>query len=113
MTLEFQTEGSVMSLFPRSRIPQIRVMALIATGWMIAAFSGVAASDHPHKAPLFFTSEEEVRHAEAHPECTCRAKGESHPLGAMVCLGGNQLFRCAMDLNVTSWKPVGSPCPLS
>ena len=102
-----------MSLFSRSRITRAGVPALAALAFTIAAFSGALASDHRHKAPLLFTSEEEVRHAEAHPECTCRAKGESHPLGATICLGGNQLFRCAMDLNVTSSKPVGTPCPLS
>lgn len=50
------------------------------------------------------------------PECTCRAQGQSFHVGTETCLhinGINQVFRCDMDLNVTSWKPTGSLCPLS
>jgi hypothetical protein len=53
---------------------------------------------------------------DAHPECFCRALGRTHRLGTEICLGSNgpsQVFRCGMDLNVTSWKPMGKPCPLS
>lgn len=50
------------------------------------------------------------------PECTCRAQGQSYHIGTETCLyinGISQIFRCDMDLNVTSWKPTGSLCPLS
>ena len=50
------------------------------------------------------------------PECTCRAGGQTFTLGATICLPGtqgSQLFRCALDLNVTSWQSTGAPCPLS
>lgn len=50
------------------------------------------------------------------PECSCRAQGQSYHVGTETCLyinGINQIFRCDMDLNVTSWKPTGSLCPLS
>ncbi|MFN3481515.1 hypothetical protein [Rhabdaerophilum calidifontis] len=50
--------------------------------------------------------------AAAMPQCTCRAGGVSHALGAEICLG-TRLFRCAMDLNVTSWQATGSLCPES
>jgi hypothetical protein len=56
------------------------------------------------------------RQAPLMPECTCRAAGRNHNLGSQICIqgaNGNQLFRCVMDLNVTSWKAVGEPCPLS
>lgn len=45
-------------------------------------------------------------------ECTCRAAGVSHAIGAEICLGG-RLVRCAMDLNVTSWQKTETPCPES
>lgn len=50
------------------------------------------------------------------PDCTCRAQGQNFHVGTETCLhvnGISQIFRCDMDLNVTSWKPVGSLCPLS
>lgn len=52
------------------------------------------------------------QHAQGLPECTCRASGQDHRIGAQICLG-SQMFRCSMDLNVTSWKSTGSPCPQS
>lgn len=72
----------------------------------------VRAADHRH-LPLAFATPAEAEHAQNHPECTCRAAGQSHPLGAQICLTGSQLFRCSMDQNVTSWKPLGTPCPQS
>lgn len=63
---------------------------------------------------------EEARHAAAprahrvhsHIECTCRALGRDHAVGTTICLN-NALFRCGMDLNVTSWQAEGQPCPQS
>ncbi|CAN1540294.1 hypothetical protein MCEMSEM23_01734 [Rhabdaerophilaceae bacterium] len=48
-------------------------------------------------------------------DCTCRMRGESLPLGSEVCLEtprGAALFKCQMDQNVTSWRPLARPCPL-
>lgn len=45
-------------------------------------------------------------------ECTCRAQGQSLPVGSEICMG-NGMFRCQMDQNVTSWKSLASPCPTS
>lgn len=73
------------------------------------------AADH-HRLPLSFENAAAEAHAQNHPECTCRAEGRSFPLGSQICLSGvqgSQIFRCSMDLNVTSWKSVGSPCPQS
>jgi len=73
------------------------------------------AADHRH-LPRAFENAAAEAHAQNHPECTCRAQGQSYPLGSQICLSGvqgSQIFRCSMDLNVTSWKSVGTPCPQS
>ena len=47
------------------------------------------------------------------PPCTCRLFGESVPLGTRTCLrtvAGARIAICALDQNVTSWKPSASPC---
>ena len=47
------------------------------------------------------------------PDCTCRLFGESVPLGSRTCLrtaAGSRIAICALDQNVTSWKPSASPC---
>lgn len=75
--------------------------------------SGSIRAADRNGTPLAPTATENARHAQAHPECTCRAAGASHPIGAQICLTGGQLFRCSMDQNVTSWKPVGTACPQS
>ena len=62
--------------------------------------------------PFSFATASDQLHAQNHPECTCRAGGASFQLGAQICIG-DQLVRCSMDLNVTSWKSVGSACPQS
>lgn len=49
-------------------------------------------------------------------ECTCRAPGRRVELGATICLptaDGPRLARCEMDLNITSWKILPTPCVLS
>lgn len=51
---------------------------------------------------------------EAGIPCYCRAGGESHPLGAVVCLStpsGSTLARCGRVLNNTSWMILTAPCP--
>ena len=45
-------------------------------------------------------------------ECTCRMHGENLPVGSEVCMR-NSLFRCQMDQNVTTWRPLSKPCPQS
>lgn len=50
----------------------------------------------------------------ARADCTCRAFGVDHELGATVCLrlgGRNVVARCEMALNNTSWVPKDVPCP--
>ncbi len=49
-------------------------------------------------------------------ECTCRAPGKRVELGGTICLrtpDGPRLARCVMDLNITSWKVLDAPCPVS
>jgi hypothetical protein len=50
----------------------------------------------------------------ARADCTCRAFGKDHELGATVCLrldGRSVVARCEMALNNTSWVPKNVPCP--
>lgn len=47
-------------------------------------------------------------------ECTCRAPGRRVALGETICLmtpKGLRLARCEMDLNITSWTILETPCP--
>ncbi len=49
-------------------------------------------------------------------ECTCRAPGRRIELGGTLCLptpNGPRLALCVMDLNITSWKILDVPCPVS
>ncbi|HRE20680.1 MAG TPA: hypothetical protein PKW21_06565 [Rhabdaerophilum sp.] len=90
-------------------------LALIAILGGVFLTSGVLAGErenrfgrnlHPASSPMPMSR----------PECTCRAQGQSYHVGTETCLhinGISQIFRCDMDLNVTSWKPTGSLCPLS
>lgn len=45
-------------------------------------------------------------------ECTCRLFGQNLPVGSEICMKDN-MFRCQMDQNVTTWRPMASPCPQS
>jgi hypothetical protein len=45
-------------------------------------------------------------------ECTCRLFGQNLPVGSEICMK-DSMFRCQMDQNVTSWRPLASPCPQS
>ena len=105
----------------RQGVVGARRMALTVA--LLSALPALAQPPHPqqqvppgqsnaHGMPLFFATAKERVHAQNHPECTCRAGGENFQLGAQICIG-NQIVRCAMDLNVTSWKSVGSACPQS
>ncbi|HUG63115.1 MAG TPA: hypothetical protein VMP03_14795 [Methylomirabilota bacterium] len=52
--------------------------------------------------------------SDALADCTCRLSGGELPLGALVCLAPNGaagLYRCSMNLNITSWQRVGDSCP--
>lgn len=106
------SETSMVGYFLKK--PAARRMALAILGG--ACFvSGVLAQErenrfgrklHPANSPAVMSR----------PECTCRAQGQSYHIGTETCLhinGISQIFRCDMDLNVTSWKPTGSLCPLS
>ena len=47
-------------------------------------------------------------------DCTCRLPGASAPLGSVACLspgGRTGLYRCDMNLNITSWQRIGDGCP--
>lgn len=77
--------------------------------------SGVAAEERENRFGRKLHQADSPSPA-SRPECTCRAQGQSYHVGTETCLhinGISQIFRCDMDLNVTSWKPVGSLCPLS
>lgn len=106
---------------PLSWAPRPSLWLIPATIWATTAL----AADH-HRLPRSFENAAAEAHAQNHPECTCRAQGQSFPLGSQICLPGghgssgqggsgqgSQIFRCSMDLNVTSWKSVGMPCPQS
>jgi len=54
--------------------------------------------------------------AGAGENCTCRARNVEAIEGQTVCLttaNGSQMARCEKVLNNTSWKFLGTPCPLS
>lgn len=91
----------------------LRVCLLLVPA--IISVPAALAADR-HHLPRSFENAAAQAHAQNHPECTCRAQGQSFPLGSQICLSGmqgSQIFRCSMDLNVTSWKSVGTPCPQS
>jgi hypothetical protein len=90
-----------------------RAVALSAGALILWGFS--PANAEPLKRPGHFPTLAQYNVPKL-PECTCRAKGQVYRIGDQVCLSGangNRLFRCDMDLNVTSWKPEDQPCPLS
>jgi hypothetical protein len=102
------TSGPIL---PLSRASRLSLWLIPASAWA----SATLAADH-HRLPRSFENTAAQTHAQNHPECTCRAQGQSFPLGSQICLSGmqgSQIFRCSMDLNVTSWKSVGTPCPQS
>ncbi len=43
-------------------------------------------------------------------QCECRARGKAFTLGEQICLNG-RMATCAMDQNVTSWRPTSDICP--
>lgn len=99
------------------------LVAILALASPLRAGESVHKSGHPashhaqqalsrHALPLSFADAAAREHAQSHPECTCRAQGRSYQLGTQICLQG-ALFRCAMDLNVTSWESLREPCPQS
>jgi hypothetical protein len=54
--------------------------------------------------------------AAAGENCTCRARNVEAQEGQTVCLAtpnGSQMARCERVLNNTSWKFLGTPCPVS
>lgn len=103
------TAGFAQSLLLSFCIVLAAGSALRAEG----SLTGPAVSPRPLIA---FTNAESKAFAQSNPECTCRAQGRIYALGSQICLpgaNGTQLFRCGMDLNVTSWKSMAKPCPLS
>ena len=54
--------------------------------------------------------------AAAGENCTCRASNVEAQEGQTVCVAtsnGSQMARCEKVLNNTSWKFLGTPCPVS
>jgi hypothetical protein len=43
-------------------------------------------------------------------KCECRARGKAFTVGEQICLNG-RVATCAMDQNVTSWRPTSDACP--
>lgn len=101
--------GTSTPLFVVSRRSALAGYGLALAAAMLAGLPALA--QHPN-LPLSFTTTADQLHAQNHPECTCRAGGASFQLGTQICIG-DQMVRCSMDLNVTSWKSVGSACPQS
>ncbi|MFZ1680260.1 MAG: hypothetical protein WAT70_04510 [Rhizobiaceae bacterium] len=63
---------------------------------------------------LLFASLPLAAHGEPVRQCSCRAYGADHALGATICIrasSGSYLARCEMVLNNTSWKKIGDSCP--
>lgn len=53
---------------------------------------------------------------EAGENCTCRARNVEAQEGQTVCVrtpNGSQMARCEKVLNNTSWRFLGTPCPVS
>lgn len=53
---------------------------------------------------------------EAGENCTCRARNVEAQEGQTVCVrtpSGSQMARCEKVLNNTSWRFLGTPCPVS
>jgi hypothetical protein len=53
---------------------------------------------------------------EAGENCTCRARDVEAREGQTVCVrtpNGSQMARCEKVLNNTSWRFLGTPCPVS
>lgn len=81
----------------------------ILLGLAIIAIAGPAlAQDHNARTDVRILRKAQLNAT----ECTCRLKGQSLPVGTEVCMGDG-MFRCQMEQNVTSWKSLASPCPLS
>ena len=54
--------------------------------------------------------------ARAGENCTCRASNVEAQEGQTVCVStpnGSQMARCEKVLNNTSWRFLGTPCPVS
>lgn len=86
--------------------------------WFLSTLAAICLT------PFDARSEPKVQPAQANPppqaqitpDCSCRAYGVLHSIGAEICLRtpqGLARFRCGMDLNVTSWKKLDTPCPES
>ncbi|MCZ8269185.1 MAG: hypothetical protein O9306_01325 [Beijerinckiaceae bacterium] len=82
---------------------------LLATVWLLLA----PVSLHAQEAQARPASDRVITRAQLNrTECTCRMHGENLPVGSEVCMR-NGLFRCQMDQNVTTWRPLSKPCPQS
>lgn len=102
-----------------SRVPKGAVMM---SKCRTSALAGLLATAWPLLGPVSLHAQE----SQARPaidrvitraqlnrtECTCRMHGENLPVGSEVCMR-NSLFRCQMDQNVTTWRPLSKPCPQS
>lgn len=92
------------SLFPRLLRITLPVAALV---WAFAPVQAQELRSQPTGGAWVVTKAQLNK-----TECTCRLRGESLPVGSEVCMQDN-MFRCQMDQNVTTWRPLASPCPQS
>ncbi|MGL5446079.1 MAG: hypothetical protein ACRDBL_02080, partial [Rhabdaerophilum sp.] len=104
----FRTGDRVMtsrsSLFPGLLRASLPVAALI---WAFVPAQAQDLRSQPTHSAWVITKAQLNK-----TECTCRIQGQSLPVGSEVCMQ-NSMFRCQMDQNVTTWRPLGSPCPQS
>lgn len=104
---------------PPSRHPAGRggwsafTVALLGCGTILLAMlpgNAQETSADPLKSRIVFKAQANAT------ECSCRVRGQNLPVGSEICLDtpkGASLFKCQMDQNVTSWRPLASPCPQS
>lgn len=94
------------------RSPASRLCRIAMAGAVLLAAGAEAQENRFGRKPNVAASPTPA----SQPECTCRAQGQSYRVGTETCLhinGISRIFRCDMDLNVTSWKPTGLLCPVS
>ncbi len=91
---------------------QLRI-AFVAAGLMFRPVAGEGAPRDLEQTPGAALPRHLVSQPEL-PPCTCRAAGRVFEMGETTCLdtpSGPRQAICAMDQNVTSWRPTANACP--
>lgn len=95
---------------PRHENQRLSRIALLATAFSLASFSGSLAQERP--VPL-----DPPRLAQApEPLCFCWSDGRKIAEGASACIKtnrGRRLAKCDRVINMMSWLVTENPCPES